>query len=214
MDINRDTLIKVFGRERIDDELFEVIEEVSRNPEAYRQKLLEVCKNEKEENPEVCEECGGRCCLRAPCHWSPKDFNELTFQAMKKILEEKQYISIVRFSGDIAESCLREFKHQGRYFYILRTRTRSTKIATVSSKKKKGDPCILLTSNGCSIPFKERARGARELIPMKEQKCIHLYDMDDCVYEWKDYQDVLRKLFYYFRIKEKSKTIIKEDVHL
>lgn len=212
MDVSRETLIKIFGKERTEDELFEIIDEIRKDPEAYHQKVLDLYQNEGKENPEICKECGGRCCLRAPCHWSPRDFEDFTFEAMKKLLKEKQYISIVRFPGEIAESCIREFKHTGRYFYILRTRTRSTNIATVSSKKIKGDPCVLLTSKGCSIPFEQRARGARLLIPERECKCVNLYDMDDCIYEWKDYQDVLRKLFYYFRIKEN--TIIKANVHL
>ena len=47
MDLNRDMLIKIFGRERVEDELAELIDEVRKNPEAYRQKVLDVCKNEK-----------------------------------------------------------------------------------------------------------------------------------------------------------------------
>jgi hypothetical protein len=38
--------------------------------------------------------------------------------------------------------------------------------------------------------------------------------MDDCIEEWKEYQDVLRKLFYYFRLKEKVATIRKKKCTL
>lgn len=207
MDVSRDTLIKIFGRDRVDDELYDIIDEILKNPEYYRQKVLELYENEKAENPEICKECGGRCCLRAPCHWSPRDFENLSFKALKKLLEEKQYISVVRFPGDIVESCFKSFKHKGKYFYVLRTRTRSTGLAIVSNKKLKSDRCMLLTPNGCKLPFSERARGARLLIPEKNRKCRHLYDMDECIEEWKDYQDVLRKLFYYFRVKEKANMI-------
>ena len=214
MDKSRETLIKIFGQDKVDNELFEIIDEICKNPEAYRQKALELYKNERAEKPEICEECGGRCCLRAPCHWSPRDFKELSFKAMKKLLEEKQYISIVRFPGDIVESTFKSSKATEKYFYILRTRTRKTDIATVSSKKLKGDPCMLLTQDGCKLSFEERARGARMLIPKVERKCLHLYDMDDCIEEWKEYQDVLRKLFYYFRLKEKVATIRKKKCTL
>lgn len=208
MDVSRDTLKKVFGNERVEDDLHGVIEEILKNPEAYRQKVLDEYENEKAENPEVCKECGGVCCLRAPCHWSPRDIKDLSYKGLKKMLKEKNYISIVRFPSTVCESALREIQHSGPYYYILRTRTRSTNIATVASKKHKDDLCMLLKPDGCSITFEERPRGARLLIPERNRKCRHLYDLDDCLYEWKDYQDVLRKLFYYFRIKERAKTII------
>lgn len=210
MDVSRDTLKMIFGEEMVEDNLQKVVQYLIKNPEGYRQKVLECYENVKAENPEVCKECGGVCCLRAPCHWSPKDIEDLSYSGLKKLLKEKQYISVLRFPGCVCESCLREVEQSGFYYYILRTRTRGTGIAAVATRIKKDDHCILLKDDGCDISFKERPMGARLLIPEKDERCRHLYDLDDCIYEWKDYQDVLRKLFHYFRIVEMPRAIIKK----
>ena len=214
MDVSRDTLKMIFGKERVEDDFHGVIGEIVENPEGYRQKVLKYYENVKAEKPEVCKACGGVCCLRAPCHWSPRDIENLSFRGLKRLLKEKQYISVLRFPGSVCDSCLRELDYDGSYYYILRTRTRGTGIAAIATKPKKDDLCMLLKPDGCAISFEERPMGARMLIPEENKKCKHLYDLDDCVYEWKDYQDVLRKLYHYFRITEMSKAIIKKDVHL
>lgn len=214
MDVSRDTLKMIFGKERVEDDFYGVVDELIKNPERYRQKVMEFYENVKAENPEVCKECGGVCCQRAPCHWSPKDIEDLSYRGLKKLLREKQYISVLRFPGSVCESCLKEVEHTGLYYYILRTRTRSTGIAAVAKKMDEDDKCMLLTPDGCSISFKERPMGARLLIPERNRKCRHLYDLDDCIYDWKDHQDVLRKLFHYFKRVEAVQKLINNNVHL
>lgn len=208
MDVSRDTLKAVFGSDRVDDDINGVVEEIVKNPEQYRQKVREYYEKEKAENPEVCKECGGACCQRAPCHWSPKDISDLTYKALKKMLKKKKYISVYRFPSSICESCLKEVKHEGDYYYILRTRTQKTGIAAIATEMPSDDQCMLLKPDGCKISFKERPMGARLLIPEKDRKCRHLYDLDDCVSDWQYHQKVLEKLFKYFWRKEKIRRII------
>lgn len=210
METSRDTLKRIFGNERVEDDFHGVVEYIVKNPKEYRQKVEECYANENTENPEICKECGGACCLRAPCHWSPRDIEDLSYSGLKKLLEEKKYISILRFPGSVCDSCLRTVSCNNFYYYILRTRTRGTGIAAVARRIKADDHCILLKEDGCDISFKERPRGARLLIPEKDKRCRHLYDLDDCIYEWQDHQDVLRKLFHYFKIVEMPKAIIKK----
>lgn len=155
------------------------------------------------ENSQICKECGGICCLRAPCHWSPRDIEDLSYEGLKKFLKEKKYISIVRFPGYVTELGKCGFENNRFSFYILRTRTRGTNIASIGKNLKKDDLCMLLKPDGCSISFEERPRGARLLVPKREEECEHLYDLYECISEWKDYQDVLRKLFWYFRLNKK-----------
>ena len=215
MDVSRETLKMIFGEERVDEDFHGVVDWIVKNPKGYHQKVMECYKNVGAEKPEICKNCGGSCCNRAPCHWGPDDIEDLSFEGLKKLLKEKQYISVLRFPGCVCESCLRTVDYSGMYYYILRTRTRGTGIAAVATRIGKEDKCMLLTPEGCNISFNERPMGARLLIPQSEGKCKHLYDLDDCIHDWQDYQDVLRKVFRYFRILEMPKAIIrKNDVHL
>ena len=215
MDVSRETLKMIFGAERVEEDFYGVVDWIVKNPEGYHQKVMEVYKTVGAEKPEVCKQCGGQCCQRAPCHWSPKDIEDLSFNGLKKLLSEKKYISVLRFPGCVCESCLRTIDYSGMYYYILRTRTRGTGIAAIATKISKEDKCMLLSPEGCKISFEERPMGARLLIPDAERRCKHLYDLDDCIHDWQKYQEVLRKVFYYFRLKEMPKAIIgKNNVHL
>lgn len=215
MEINRDTLKMIFGAERVEDDLSGIIREIVKDPKGYHQKVLKAYASAKAEDDQVCKECGGICCNAAPCHWSPEDIEDLSYEGLKKFLREKKYISIVRIPADSCDSCFRTFEHEGFFYYFLRTRTRGTGIAAVATRIKRKDKCMLLTEKGCKISFNERPMGARFLIPQSGKKCRQLYDLDDCFYDWKDYQDVLRKLFYYFRIRESINPVrIIKNVHL
>lgn len=215
LDLSRETLKMIFGKERVEDDIFGVAQELLKNPKGYRQKVLKYYENEKAENPEICKECGGKCCISAPCHWSPQDIEDLSYDGLKKLLEDKKYISILQMPSEVCECCLREVFATGDYYYVLRTRTRGTGIAVIKAEIHRDDPCMLLKPDGCQISFQERPRGARLLIPMKNYKCKSLYDFDDCVYDWEDYQEVLSELFQYFREKEQRQIAAeKNDVHL
>ena len=117
MDVSRDTLKAVFGRDRVDDDINGIIDEIIKNPEQYRQKVLEYYENEIAENPEVCKRCGGVCCQRAPCHWSPKDIPDLSYKALKKLIKEKRYISIYSFPVFNEYKYFFIFSHTLSYFY-------------------------------------------------------------------------------------------------
>lgn len=215
MEINRDTLKMIFGEERVEDDLSGIIREIANDPKGYRQKVLKAYAKAKAEDDKVCTECGGNCCKAAPCHWSPEDIEDLSYEGLKKFLSEKKYISIVRIPAESCDSAFTTFKHDGFFYYFLRTRTRRTGIAAVATRIKQKDKCMLLTDEGCKITFEERAKGARFLIPQSGKNCRQLYDLYDCFYDWKDYQDVLRKLFYYFRIRESINPVrIIKNVHL
>ena len=95
MDVSRDTLKMIFGKERVEDDFHGVVEELVKNPEGYRQKVLEYYENVKAENPEVCKKCGGVCCQRAPCHWSPRDIEDLSYKGLKKHFDSLSYLYLL-----------------------------------------------------------------------------------------------------------------------
>lgn len=147
----------------------------------------------KNVNSQICSECGGQCCKRCGCQFSPDDFEEISFDFLKKEIE-KGYISIENMPGKILE--------QRESIYILRTRNQG---AGVVDTCYEDTPCVLLTENGCKLDYEHRPTGARLLVPSKKRgfftrvrKCYPSYSIADCCFEWKEYQDILHQLVKYF----------------
>ncbi len=136
------------------------------------------------ENIEICKLCGGKCCKGMGCHYSPRDFNEVTIDILRRELN-KGYVSIDWWEGDV-------YNNDNGYerVYYLRMRNKNAPIVDPSW----GGECMLLTERGCSLPFDERPMGGRALIPKHNDGCIQPYSKEDCCKEWYWYQDVLQKL--------------------
>jgi len=137
------------------------------------------------ENSKLCFECGGKCCKNLGCHFSPKDFEDIDFETLKDLIE-KDYISIDWWDGDIFD------KDRDRTLY-LRIRNKNAPIVDPSW----GGVCMLLTEQGCSLPFNERPMGGRGLIPSIGE-CIVGYSKEDCCKDWYIYQELLEKLVKLF----------------
>lgn len=154
-------------------------------------------------NSEVCAECGGECCKRCGCHFSPDDFEEISFEFLKGEIE-KGYISIDCVDEDIA--LFETTVELGTFF--LRIRNQGAPIVDVGFKKT---PCILLTEKGCKLDYKHRPTGGKLLIPSEEKistyscfmrECHSKYSIEACCFEWEPHQKVLHKLRKYFLDKE------------
>lgn len=151
---------------------------------------------------DCCSECKGECCKRCGCHFSPDDFPELSFEYLKQEIE-KGYISIDYIPGEILL-----FECEG--IYLLRARNKNSPIFDPADFRlgKRSSPCILLGENGCALDYKMRPTGGKLLIPSKRvflnpdgsatHQCFSRYTMDECCYEWKHFQKVLRMLKDYF----------------
>lgn len=183
-----------------DNQLYSYIEELTFPKLPYRsvKKDYSVLKNV---NKKACAQCGGLCCKRCGCHFSPDDFQEISFDFLKKELE-KGYISIDFVNG---EMILEDFG-----VYILRIRNQDSPIVDTGYGKNN---CILLTPNGCKLNYKHRPTGGKLLIPSEElrpgllgepprRKCISSYDIRKCCYEWKPHKKLLYELSEYFKDKD------------
>lgn len=137
----------------------------------------------KYENKELCSECGGICCKAMGCHFSPDDFESITYETLKNKIDEG-YISIDWWEGDPTDNNILDRA------YILRIRNVSAPIVDPSF----GGICSLLTSSGCPFPFKERPKGARALIPSSEG-CILEYTKRQCAIDWIPYTNILERLY-------------------
>lgn len=138
---------------------------------------------------EQCNICRGACCKHMGCHFSPRDFKEISFESLKAEIETKGYISIDWWEN---------WEDGPEYF--LRMRNVGGDIIDPSW----GGVCVLLTENGCPLSFEERPLGARALQPRftYDGPCESYYTKEDCKNEWKQYSDILRELVDYFVQKE------------
>lgn len=150
-------------------------------------------------NPELCTRCGGVCCKRCGCHFSPDDFEEISFDCLKRELK-KGYISIDYVDGEVI--------YESYGVYILRVRNKDSPIVDVNIHKR--SPCCLLTKSGCKLDYNHRPAGGRLLIPstfLNEDEnevlsCHSKYEIKDCCYEWRPHQKVLHQLVDYFKSKD------------
>ena len=150
----------------------------------------------KNVNLEICSQCGGKCCKWCGCHFSPDDFEQITFDYLKKEIE-KGYISIDYVDGKMI--------YETFGIFILRIRNQDSPIVDSGFRRT---PCILLTEKGCKLDYEHRPTGGKLLIPSKTLSnkttidCHQTYSIVNCCYEWKSHQKILHDLAMYFKDKE------------
>ena len=161
------------------------------------QKILKDFDISKTVNSKICSECGGQCCKRCGCHFSPNDFEEITFDFLKKEIE-KGYISLDYVDRNII--------YEDSDIFILRIRNQGTPIVDLDCIRT---PCILLTENGCKLNYSNRPTGGKLLIPsdklegfFQHRACEQRYSINDCCSDWKPYQNLLQSLATYFKDKD------------
>lgn len=142
---------------------------------------------ERIENKEICRECGGKCCKKSGCDYSPRDFKALGINDLYNKLEEGN-ISIV------ATVIFKKMKDKllATPFLYLRARNRNREIVDLLSMKT---TCSMLRDDGCSYSYEERPSGGVNLVPMpKGIPCEGKQDLRDLVGEWESYQRPLSRL--------------------
>ena len=136
---------------------------------------------------EICAVCGGYCCKHMGCHYSPTDFSDLSFEALKSQIE-KGGISIDWWvSGGTRE-------------YYLRARHVGEPVV----KGSWGGRCVNLTDTGCSLSWEERPLGGKALKPQSKvgEGCHGYYSKEQCKDDWKPYAQVLHELVEHFGEEE------------
>lgn len=151
-------------------------------------------------NLEICKECGGECCQRCGCNFSPDDFKEISFEYLKQQIE-KGYISIEYIDGELI------YDNWG--VYILRARNQGMPIVDFGYHRA---PCILWTKeNGCKLDYEHRPTGGKLLKPSEKKQqlffkaeriCPSNYSLRNCCYEWKPHQRILKELIDFFKDKD------------
>lgn len=136
--------------------------------------------------------------MKCGCHFAPTDFDDLTFEGLKKKLE-RGYISIDLVDGEMI--------YQRGFFYILRARNEGAPIVDFGYNRR--SKCCLLTKKGCKLSFEERPSGGKSLIPGYKKTenngfwmCTQTYEVEQCCYDWRPYHEVISKLVEYFKDKD------------
>lgn len=143
---------------------------------------------ENNENPVLCSECKGKCCKGMGCHFSPRDFDNITYESLNALIERGN-ISIDWWEGDVFGK-----DEQKNRTYYLRMRNKGADVVNPSW----GGECILLTDQGCILPFEQRPLGGKSLIPCVGD-CKNKYTKEDCCKEWQPYEFILQKLVDKFK---------------
>ena len=188
MDCSKETMCDILGISEEDtDWQQKAIQMLISDPEGYRRKVLQRYLKKEQTTQDLCSKCKGKCCKHAPCHYSPEDFEEISFDSLKKQIE-KGHISIVSVS-------MREYDEDDMLLqaYILRPRGKDRPISDYGSPLD--IPCSLLTETGCSLSYEDRPMGGKMLIARENGACMAVYESDMCINDWKPYQDILEELF-------------------
>ena len=139
--------------------------------------------NPKYLDPETCKNCGGACCKRIPCAYSPDDFEEMSYEYLSQRLKK----------GDLSIDLIdREQVFKDTDCYYIRPRIVGNPVIDARYSAVRG-PCIHLTEEGCDLSYEERPTGGRLLIPepKKGVPCHADYPIDICWKEWLPFKELL-----------------------
>lgn len=141
----------------------------------------------KQENKNICAECGGFCCKKCGCDYFVNDIESFKIDELEKLLNTG-HVSIVAFL---------EFKYLNNNVLgafptlYLRERNVDRNIIDLLSMKT---TCASLTDNGCIYDLNNRPSGGATLIPKENMQCYSSVDRFEELKKWIPYQKVLEKL--------------------
>lgn len=142
----------------------------------------------KNEDLDICRECGGMCCKKSGCDYWVSDFQDLSYKGILKILSSGNVsivatLDFITIHGSLVTEPL----------LYLRARNSDKDVIDLVSYKTR---CSLLTDTGCSIPYEQRPSGGKNLKPSREEDgpCQPILNPINQLLEWKKYQTALRKV--------------------
>lgn len=144
---------------------------------------------EKNENLDICRECGGKCCIKCGCDYSAMDFVDHSYRALLKELSkgDKSIVAAIDFET------LSNGKLIAIPFLYIRARNVNRDIIDLISMKT---VCSQLGENGCNYDYEHRPFGGKNLIPsrVEDGPCRPKESHIDIVKSWAPYQKQLEKI--------------------
>ncbi len=160
----------------------------------------------KNEDLDICRECGGMCCKKSGCDYGIDDFSDRTMNGLLETLAvgDKSIVAMINFQT------LANGNFIAVPFLYLRARNCDRDIIDLISMKT---TCSMLTDNGCSHDYDHRPFGGRNLIPRRKSDGPCRPDVNplDKIMEWEPYQKQLRKIVKRYTGKSVEEKI-REDV--
>jgi len=142
------------------------------------------------EDKKVCKKCGGYCCKQYPGAIDPADLGKNKKEIQARLVEMLRG----NYIFDYWEGSFKRRKHTS---YFLRPKV-DNEVGTYSRVHGSwGGPCAFLTPSGCELPYEDRPRNCRELIPnpnYPEGKCKKGYDKEDSLTDWYKYRKMIKEL--------------------
>ena len=173
--------------------------------------------------PQMCKECGGRCCKHLGCVFSPDDF-----YVLKHSFSNKERLQYLRHFLKRGYACIdhMELINRETGAYIIANESQEEIIDLEKLLNGEGalyirmrnigeqavetgfpdlmdlfnleKQCIGLRENGCRFSFKKRPKGGREIIPkfiLGRAECSTVYDEYRAAMDWFPYQEILFQLW-------------------
>lgn len=141
---------------------------------------------EKTSNPEMCKECGGRCCKKCGCSHFPEDLNMTFENIVKEIKERKMSIDRLEHSGSF-------YNKLDEPIYFLRAANENEGYVAYGNIGR----CVFLTEEGCKLDYESRPSGGRYIVPFWSG-CYALYTPQEFIDKWIPYQKFLKDLIKFF----------------
>lgn len=161
---------------------------------------------EKNEDLDICRECGGICCIKCGCDYGAGDFIDKSYKSLLESLSlgDKSIVAMIDFKT------LGKDKIVAEPILYIRARNINRDIVDLVSMKTR---CSQLGENGCNYDYDYRPLGGRNLCPSKPEDgpCRPVISPLYILNTWKPYQTQLRKIVKYYTGMSVEKKI-REDV--
>lgn len=149
------------------------------------------------ENPIMCAECGGLCCIKHPCFLFPQDIFKDNSPSYIKF---KQFI--LTYKNIVVFDYLDEVSERKRYFLRVRTVDEARYDLNRLVIPTWGGRCCCLTDKGCKFDFENRPTGGKLVEPNYPNCSIPKDKLKGCkngkylaAKEWSKYFKYINKFF-------------------
>lgn len=138
---------------------------------------------------EECRLCEGKCCKSKGCSLSPEDMlSEMRLCAyqgnsaseIEAFLKDENGLYAIDYFTDAQGKC-----------FFLRMKHKCFTFIGVDAYGE----CIMLSKEGCKMPFERRPRGGRLLQSSPDYNCRQQYTGEMMRRDWNPYQEVLSRIY-------------------
>lgn len=147
------------------------------------------------EAPDVCSQCGGKCCTMLGGGINPLEIGDVTRERIIELLNTG-FVAIDWYEGDVYtnKGVKSPYDTEFKRMYFLRMRHKNAGAV---------DPafcgvCKLHTKDGCILSFDQRPYGCRSLYPIKtednETICVGAYEKAQMAIDWAPYYSIFEDI--------------------